>query len=167
AVQRSRPFEREECTQRARRDAPPPARRRDPVRDFPPALDREAADRPDELSVVLDREQRVRGVAADPLVVRVERAAVGWIRPCERSHPDCARVALPLEKRVEIGVRQGAQSDRHQHNPSIGFTAYIETSVVPLTHGPALPLRGRHLARARLDRDGAAEYEGRYPYADR
>src|SRR6478736_2983195 len=112
-------LDRKERLERTRCESLSPARRRDPVRDIPFAVHREAADRPDELPVILDRQQRVLGVAAHTLVVGFERAAIGRIRARERRHLDGTRIALPGEERVEVAVCKSSQADRHQRGPSI------------------------------------------------
>jgi hypothetical protein len=105
-------FDRKERTEAPRREPLTPPRRRDPVRDLPFSLPREAPYRPHEFPVVVDREQRVRRVAADTLVVGVERATVGRIRPRERRHLDRTRIALPAKERVEIAVCERPESYR-------------------------------------------------------
>ena len=65
--------------------------------------------------VVVDSQQRVRRLAADALVMGVERATVGRIRPRESRHLDCTRIALPGKERVEIAVCKRPKGYCHEH----------------------------------------------------
>jgi len=59
----------------------------------------------------VDREQRHRRVGADRGVVRAEAAPAGRARSGERGERNGARIPLPLEQRVEIGVPERTQAD--------------------------------------------------------
>ena len=70
-----------------------------------------------EAGVVVDCQQRCRGVIADALVVGVELFPVGRVRPRERCHQDGTRIALAEEEGVEVAVCERSKRYRHRARP--------------------------------------------------
>jgi hypothetical protein len=96
-----------------RRDAAPPPRRIDPVRQLAVAFDSEARDHPDKRAVLFDRLVGGIRVGSHASVVSVERCPVRRIGARERRHAGRSRVTLPSEEIIQVVVAQSPESYRH------------------------------------------------------
>ena len=72
-----------------------------------------SATRPGEGAVVLDGEQGAVRVAADALVVLVERRAIRRVGSREGRHRDSTGVLLELEEPLEVGVLDHPEAEAH------------------------------------------------------
>jgi hypothetical protein len=98
-------------------DAAPPPPWINPVGQLTLALDSEAGDHPGKRAVLFDRQVGVIAVRSHALVVSVERGSVRRIGTCERCHAGRRRIALPLEKIIQVPIVKSSEGDRHDWQP--------------------------------------------------